>query len=408
LDFGNNPDSMESFSGQPAGGVNRAIFGVPPLVGRISSSGMESLPPPLRAASATEMWLGRRRLVYFGGCDYLRLSHHPAVRSALVTGLRKFGLHVAASRTTTGNHEVYERLERALARFFGARSALLVSSGYVTNMVVAQALAGEFTHVLIDERAHPSLKDAALFFGCSIHRFEHQRAEVVARFVRRVGRRARPILLTDGLFAADGSVAPLKAYLRVLPKMACVLVDDAHGAGVVGRTGKGSLEHEEVSRARVIQTITLSKALGAYGGAVLGETVLRRRIIQRSGLFTGTTPVPLPLAAAALASMSVLRSDRARLSRLRRNAGWLKVALRKAGLGLTPSPGPIVPITPRDARAAQELKRVLLASGILPPFLKYPGSPRDGYFRFVISSEHTRKQLENLAGVLIANRERIR
>lgn len=346
-----------------------------------------------------------RKLSYFGGCDYFRLASHPAVLEAVRDGLKKFGLNVAASRLTTGHHRLYESLEARLAEFFGAESALLVANGYATNLVVAQALAGGFSHALLDERAHPSLVDAAALLDCPVIRFKHRDADDVSRRLQTLGAATKPILLTDGMFAHDGSVAPLKAYLRLLPRDALLLVDDAHGAGVVGGTGKGSLESEGVSRRRVIQCVTLSKAFGVYGGAVLGSRWLRVKIVAASRLFIGSTPLPLPLAAAALAAVKLLQNDRRLHVRLQRNADYMKSRLRHAGWKLPNHPGPIVPLIPAGPRAAAKLKRRLLSRGIYPPFLKYPGSPPDGCFRFVISSEHSRVQLDELLSALLAAKQ---
>ena len=184
------------------------------------------------------------------------------------------------------------------------------------------------------------------------------------------------------------------------PKTRCILVDDAHGAGVLGRTGKGTVEHAGVSRRRIIQTVTLSKAFGAYGGAILGSARLRQRILDRSRMFVGSTPLPLPLANAALAGVRILKANPALRRRLLGNAAYVKTSLRKAGLPLTETPGPIVLLLPRHAAETARLQRALLAAGIYPPFIKYPGGPRHGYFRFVISSEHTRPQLDALLKVL--------
>src|SRR5207247_7980952 len=132
------------------------------------------------------------------------------------------------------------------------------------------------------------------------------------------------ILLTDGMFARDGAAAPLDQYLRLLPKDALILVDDAHGAGVLGKTGKGSLEHAGVNRRRIIQTVTLSKAFGVFGGAILCAPAVRRRILEHSHLFIGSTPLPLPLANAALQSIKLLRTDKGLKQRLLRNTDDVK------------------------------------------------------------------------------------
>src|SRR5947207_10563082 len=197
---------------------------------------MQALPPPLQLVDRTHVFYQNRKLSYFGGCDYFRLSSHPAVLAALQAGLKKYGLTVAASRKTTGNHLLYEHLERRLAAFFAVPDAVLVSNGYATNIVVAQALAGRYSHVLIDEKAHASLVDAADFFDCPTIRFGYRDVEAVARVVQRVGGQSRPVLLTDGMFSHDGELAPIKDYLRLLPRDGGILLDDAHGAGVLGKT----------------------------------------------------------------------------------------------------------------------------------------------------------------------------
>jgi 7-keto-8-aminopelargonate synthetase-like enzyme len=360
-------------------------------------------PEPLQQTDRTYVRFRRRKLSYFSGADYFRLASHPRVMAAAQAGVRKYGLNVAASRLTTGNHALYVELEAQLADFFAAESALLVSSGYMTNLVVAQALAGHFSHALIDEGAHPSLADAARFLDCPVLQFKSRDAAALARAVRRCGPGSKLAILTDGMFSQDGAVAPLAEYLEIIPQDALILVDDAHGAGVLGRTGQGTLEHAGVSRRRVIQTITLSKAVGAFGGAILASAWLRQRILDRSPMFIGSTPLPLPLANAALAGVRVLKADKGLRRSLFANAAYVKTALRAGGLLLIETPGPIVSILPRGASAATRLNRALFAAGIYPPFIKYPGGPPSGCFRFVISSEHGRRQLDSLIRVLLSD-----
>ena len=345
-------------------------------------------------------WRGRA-LVYFSGCDYFRMAEHPAVLKAAGDGLKKFGLNVAASRLTTGHHKLYDLLEGRLSGFFEAEDALLVSTGYLTGIVVAQALAGTFSHALVDARAHPALLDSAVQLDCPILKFGHRDAADFARIIGRCGKGARPIVLTDGMFSHDGSAAPLKAYLKFLPRDGMILVDDAHGAGVLGKKGRGTPEHENVSRRQIIQCMTLSKAFGVYGGVVLGTKALREKIFERSRSFVGSTPLPLPLANAALTSLKICRSRGGDLRRrLNRNADYVKVALESGGTKMPAMPGPIIPVHTRNESESLALKKHLVAAGIFPPFLKYPGGDSNGYFRFVISSEHTRAQLDNLVNTL--------
>jgi 8-amino-7-oxononanoate synthase len=355
--------------------------------------------PTLQQVDRTYVRFQGRKLSYFAGCDYFRLASHPKVLAAAALGLKKYGLNVAASRLTTGNHQLYEQLEKSIRDFFGAETATLASNGYTPNLMAAQALAGHFSHALIDERAHGCLLDAALLLDCPSIKFKHRSADDLVRVLKRLGN-ARPIVLTDGMFSHNGAIAPLKDYLAILPKHAAILLDDAHGAGTLGKTGRGTPELAGVPTDRIIQTITLSKAFGVYGGAVLGPASLREAIVARSRIFVGNTPLPLPLANAAIKSIAILKADRSLRIRLARNASYLKYGLAHHGFPVADTPGPIIPLIPKSPRQAEDLKRRLLAAGIYPSFIKYPGGPESGYFRFVISSQHTRKQLSVLLRTL--------
>jgi len=364
-------------------------------------------PDALQQVNRTFVRSARRTLSYFSGCDYFRLASDPRVLRATRDGLRRFGLNVAASRLTTGNHRIYAELERALAKFFDVEQALLVPNGYATNLNVAQSLAGSFSHALVDAKSHPSLKDAAELLGCPVLEFEHRNPGAAGRAARRCGPGTRLILLTDGLFSHDGSVAPLRAYLELLPKDALLLVDDAHGAGVLGTAGRGTPEFERIPRKRVIQTITLSKAFGVYGGVILCTKRLRTRILEKSRMFVGSTPLPLPLVNAALRSLAILRTDRRMRARLWRNVSFIKEALkrnsklRELARGSLETPGPMFSVVPQSVKEGRRLQKQLMAAGIFGSMTRYPSGSAEGYFRFVISSEHTVLQLESLRSVLL-------
>jgi 7-keto-8-aminopelargonate synthetase-like enzyme len=339
---------------------------------------------------------------FFAGCDYFRLASHPEIIRAVTAGLEKYGLNVAASRVTTGNHALYRELETALARFFAAPAALLVSNGYASNSVVAQTLRDAFSHVVIDAKAHVSLRDASRFFACPVLEFKNRDPADLRRVLAGAGGNIKPILLTDGVFTDEGEVAPLAEYLSILGPQGMILLDDAHGAGVIGRTGRGTPEYAAVSRQRIIQTVTLSKAFGVYGGAILCSRALRGKMIAGSAMFAGSTPLPLPLANAVLRAIHLLRKDRSFLRRLNHNVQYIKTALRAAGIPVPLTPVPVIAVIPGNPAQARAIKRSLIAHRVFPSYVKYPGGPAGGYFRFVISSEHTKRQLDNLLASLAA------
>ena len=359
------------------------------------------LAKPLQQIQRTFVLNRGRKLIYFSGCDYFRLSSHPDVLKALHEGADKFGVNVAASRSTTGNHALFGKLEKRLAKFFGVERAALFSNGYATNLAFVQTFAEEFTHVLIDERAHGSLRDAAEFLKCAVHTFRHRDTTGFSRTLKSLGRNAKPLVLTDGMFSHDGSLAPLYNYLDALPPHAVLLVDDAHGAGVLGKTGKGTPEVSEVRDARLVQTVSLSKAFGVYGGAVLASAKIIAAIEERSRIFNGNTPLPLPMANAVLTSLKILQSNPALRARLHANTARIKKALMAAKVPIADNASPVISITPGNDAHSSRMTRALLRAGIFPSLIRYAGFPQG--FRFTISSEHTASQIDKLAGVLIKN-----
>jgi len=366
------------------------------------------LSKPLRQVGRVHVEQDGRKLLYFGGCDYHRMASHPKVLEAVRRALKSAGLNVAASRKTTGNHPIYAELEEALAEFFQAPAALLTSNGYATNTLAAQALAHAAPRLLIDARAHASLKDATLHAGTPATPFAHRDPADLRRQAETAPGSGPLFAMTDGLFAHDGAIAPLPGHLAALPKGARLWIDDAHAAGILGPSGRGALEHFGIPRAAHLQTITLSKAFGVYGGAILCQKAFRDDIIARSGQFTGNTPLPPPLAAGALESVRLLLRDRADyLARLRQNIRHLHTLL-----GHPPAPSdpltPIYSLIPATPRQAAQLKRRLLAAHIFPPHIRYPGGPQQGYFRFAISSHHTKAQVALLAEALMESHRQIR
>jgi len=216
-----------------------------------------------------------------------------------------------------------------------------------------------------------------------------QRRLQAGRNIRRV------VVISEGLFAHNGEIAPLREYLAVMPRSGLLLMDDAHGAGVLGKTGKGTSEELDLPAQRVIRTITLSKAFGVYGGAVLGARTLQKRIYGTSSALVGNTPLPPPLAAAALTAVELVQGDGDMRRRLSANATQVKRALQSSD-----SSTPILGIVPEGRTAVAALRKRLLKHRVYPSFIRYPGGPRNGFFRFAISSEHRPDQLDALIAAL--------
>jgi 7-keto-8-aminopelargonate synthetase-like enzyme len=363
------------------------------------------LGPRLRFVDRTKVVHEGRTYVFFGGNDYHRLSNHPAVIEAFCAAARREGLNSAGSRTTTGNHPLYEELERALAAFFEAPEAVVFSSGYLGNLVLLQAMGGDFQRYFMDARAHSSITDAAAILDRDrVHRFRHLDPDDLANVLRAHLRPdERPLVLTDGVFPSTGIMAPLAAYRRVVePWGGAILVDDAHGVAVVGPTGKGCVEEQGLPAEGVFVTGTLSKGFGAFGGFIVCGRELAETIRARSLAFIGSTGMSLPLAAACLKSIEILRSTPSMIASQRACVARVREALRVLGFAMPASPAPIVSVTFGDEARNGALREALLAAGIYPPFINYPGCPPGGHFRFTISSAHADEDVDRLLAVLTA------
>ncbi len=357
------------------------------------------LGPELRVLDRTRVLHEGKPYLFFGGTDYHRLSSHPDVLLAVREVAATDGLSCAGSRTTTGNHPLVVELERSLASFLGAGAAVTCPSGYLSNAMALEALAGEFQRFFIDAGAHSSMAaPAGRLPRESVLTFRHADPDDLERLLKdslRPGE--KPLVLTDGVVPVDGELLPLGAYWdRVRPFGGALLVDDAHGIAVVGPDGKGSPAEAGLPPEAVIQAGTLSKGLGTFGGVVAGFATLAAKVLEKSLTFVGATPIPPPFAAAAIRSMEILRTNPGLLADLRARARRARERLRSMGFRMVTSPAPILSVTHRDADKNLRLRALLVERGIYPTFSNYPGSPPGGHFRFALSSAHTEEEIDLL------------
>ena len=260
-----------------------------------------------------------------------------------------------------------------------------------------------FDALFIDEHAHLSLRDAAKFVGCPVVTYRHCDADDLAKRLAKRKNTRRILLLTDGVFGATGRIAPIANLAKVLPRGSAVWVDDAHGAGVLGDRLRGTVEHVSpagVKGLELIQSTTLSKAFGSYGGAILGPFWLRESLLDGNRVVTSSSSLPAAYAVAAQTALGLLRSRPGVAERLQRNTAFVKDTLRESGLALDDSVFPVVNLDCTAPKNATVLRRRLLANGIYPSCIRYPSDKAGAFYRFAISSEHTRAQLEQLAGAL--------
>ena len=356
------------------------------------------LGPELQFIERDYVLVNGRKLLYLAGIDYHRMSNHPLVIKAAAEAAELYGLSPTGSRMTTGNHILYSELEQAVADFAGTESALVNPSGYLTNTILLQAVAEDFDMFFVDKKAHASLTDAAKQFGKPIFPFEHMDVQNLAELLRKnLSGNTRPLVLTDGIFAARGEIAPLKEYAGLLAAYdGKLLVDDAHAFGVIGPNGKGSVDEQGLGRDEYYQTSTLSKAFGVGGGIIPANRDMIERIHATSKAFTGSTGLALPSVAAATKAVSFLAANKQMITDLQQRAISLKSRFKDIGFSMPDTPAPILSITYHDTEKNNRLRELLLQNGIYPPFINYPGAPAGGHFRFILTSSTTRQHEDML------------
>lgn len=339
-----------------------------------------------------------RTVVQFASNDYLGLANHPQVKEAAQAALKEFGMGAGASRLISGTLMPHQELEQALASFKGTEAALIFGSGYAANLGLIPALAGPDGLILADRLSHASLID-----GCRVSRarfrvFQHNDPEHVRALLRR-RRSSQPVLIvTEGVFSMDGDLAPLPELVALACEYeATLFVDDAHGTGVMGAQGRGTIEHYGIDPTSILQMGTFSKALGSSGGYTVGSRAYVEYLINtcRSFIYT-TAPAPM-VAAAARAALCIVIEEPDRRARLWRNREMLYHGLQRMGFRLTKTASPILPILLDEAHVAVTLSRQLLDCGIYIPAIRPPTVPKGtSRLRLTVSSEHTVEQIHRV------------
>jgi 8-amino-7-oxononanoate synthase len=322
--------------------------------------------------------------------------------AALKDGADRFGVGSGAAHLVSGHGRAHHELEEALADFTDRPRALLFSTGYMANLGILQALLGRHDQVFEDRYNHASLLDAAKLSGAKLHRYGHADAASLADQIATPDK-GEHLVATDGVFSMDGDAAPL-AELAQLCKQhdAWLLVDDAHGIGVLGREGRGSLDAAGLGIDEVpILMGTLGKALGTAGAFLAGSEELIETLIQQARTYIYTTATPPALAWATLESLRIVRAEDWRRDKLRALVARFRAGAAELGLALMDSQTPIQPLLVGDAARAMRLSEQLLARGILVTAIRPPTVPADtARLRITFSALHEEAQVDRLLAAL--------
>lgn len=350
-----------------------------------------------------EMEIDDHAVLAFCSNDYLGLANHPAINEAYRKGIERWGTGSGAAHLINGHSAAHHALEEELADFTGRERALLFSTGYMANLGVAGALLGRRDAIFEDRLNHASLLDAGLLCGARFHRYRHADPGDLAARLDAPDVQGEKLVTTDGVFSMDGDLAPLSELAGVCHQNnAWLMVDDAHGLGVIGEQGRGSVAVHGLTTKQVpVLMGTLGKAFGTFGAFVAGDEALIETLIQQARTYIYTTAAPPALAEATRASLQLVQREQWRRDHLQQLVRQFKTFASQLGLPLMESNTPIQPLLVGDSEKALALSESLLQRGILVSAIRPPTVPPNGArLRITFSAAHSEKHLDRLMHAL--------
>jgi len=350
----------------------------------------------IESAPGAEVDLEGQRVLLFSSNNYLDLATHPQVTEAAISAIRRYGVGAGASRLVSGNLRPHRELEERLAAFKRVEAALVFTTGYQANLGLIPTLAEERAVIYADRLCHASLIDACRLCEVSLRIYRHRDHMHLSRLLKRGGALRSALVVTDGVFSMDGDLAPLPdLYKAVEQSDATLVIDDAHGTGVMGKTGRGTVEHYGLEGRPIVQMGTLSKALGGLGGFVAGSRDLIDYLVNRARPFIYTTALPPALAAAATAALEVIAAEPERRARLWSLRHRLHEGVRQLGFDTLDSQSPIIPLLVGETDTALALSEALLAHGIYAPAIRPPTIPAGtSRIRMSVTAGHRPEQID--------------
>jgi glycine C-acetyltransferase len=362
----------------------------------------------LEDEQAPECTFDGKHVINLASNNYLGLTTHPKLREAALDATRKYGVGSGAVRTIAGTMKIHMELEEKIARFKNSEACVVFQSGFAANAGTVSAVLGKDDFIISDQLNHASIIDGARLSRAKILVFEHKNiADAEAKLASVADQPGKKLLITDGVFSMDGDIGPLPALCDLAEKHgAIMMIDDAHASGVLGRNGRGTVDHFKVHGRVDIQVGTLSKAIGALGGYVCGSRDLIEFLYHRARPFLFSTSHPPSVAATCIAAFDVLEQDPERIEKLWENTRFWKKELGLLGFDIggktTPaSETPITPIIIGDGKLTMEFSRELFNEGVLGTGITFPTVPEGkARIRTIMSATHTHEELQRALEVL--------
>jgi glycine C-acetyltransferase len=351
----------------------------------------------LQSESAAESQFDGKQVINLASNNYLGLTTHPKLREAAIEAVRKYGVGSGAVRTISGTMSIHMELEERIAAFKNVEACVVFQSGFAANAGTVSAILTPEDHIISDELNHASIIDGCRLSRAKIHVFPHKDAAAAEKILGDLDSATGcKLLITDGVFSMDGDIGALPGLADAAEKHgAIMMVDDAHSSGVLGRNGRGTIDHFGLHGRVQVQVGTLSKAIGVLGGYVCGSRDLIDFLYHRARPFLFSTSHPPAVAAACLAAFDVLEQEPERIDMLWDNTRYFKKGLTEAGFNTGISETPITPVIVGEAKQAHELSRELFAEGVLATGIGFPTVPKGkARVRTIVTATHTKAELD--------------
>jgi glycine C-acetyltransferase len=356
-----------------------------------------------------------RKVINLASNNYLGLCNHPKLEEAAIAATKKFGAGSGAVRTIAGTMRIHMELEEKIAAFKNVEACVVFQSGFAANAGTVGSILGKDDFILSDDLNHASIIDGARLSRAKIKVFRHKDVAHAEELLKEIQNEpGRKLLITDGVFSMDGDIGPVDKLCDIADKYgAIMMVDDAHASGVLGRNGRGSVDHFHCTQRVDVQVGTLSKAIGALGGYVCGSRDLIDYLYHRARPFLFSTSHPPSVAATCIAAFDILENEPDRIERLWANTRYFQEQLKSAGFNIggqtTPaSETPITPIIIGDGRKTMDFSRALFDEGVMATGIAFPTVPEGkARIRCIMTSEHTIEQIDQALETLTSVAKRM-
>jgi glycine C-acetyltransferase len=337
-----------------------------------------------------------KRVLNFCANNYLGLANHPRIKQAAKDAIDEYGVGPGAVRTIAGTMSLHDDLERRLAEFKGVEAAVTTQSGFTANLAAIPALVGRGDVIFSDELNHASIIDGCRLSRAQVVRFNHADVDDLREKVAATETEGRMLIITDGVFSMDGDIAPLPQLYEISQAFNCLLmVDDAHGEGVLGRGGRGIVDHFGLHGKVDVEIGTMSKAFGVIGGVIAGRQAIIDWMKQRARPFLFSSAMTVPDVAACIAAIDLLEESTEQVDRLWANGELFQQEMEKLGFDTGESQTPIVPVMLGEASLAREFSSRLFDEGVFAMAIAYPTVPREkARIRVMSTAAHTPSDIE--------------